>query len=221
MLNNPGKKKEYNVPGEFIYPIEETINLTRPTNFPPINFWDVLDNRKSHRNFRKLSLEEISKVLWSAAKVKEIQGQADGYMLTRRPSASAGARHPIDILIISPALENNQNIYYYNPFDHSLNKLGIEKQVLTEFSHHANSILSIYEGSLVWFLSHPDRTSTKYDNPLSLIWRDAGALIHSFQVACSGLNINSCAIGTLGEPFMSTMFSKFGKTFGAGGIIIG
>jgi SagB-type dehydrogenase family enzyme len=221
MLSNPSPKPEEENPTGFHYCIEDALQLNRPATPDPISFWDVLDKRRSARTFHKLSLDEIGNVLWLSAKVKDISVQENGYILTHRPSASAGARHPIDVLVLSPVLDNSESCYYYNPFEHSLNKLRNTDGIIDHFLNHINSVFQTNDGTIIWFVAHSIRTAAKYENPLSLIWRDAGALIHSVQLACTVSNINSCPVGTLGEPFISQMFPNNENIISAGGIVIG
>jgi len=221
MPSNPKPKFQEDKPTVFNYCIGETLSLIKPVNLDPISFWDVISSRRSMRTFHQLSLDEISKVLWLSAKVQDISVQDNGYILTRRPSASAGARHPVDIILLSPALDNFKSCYYYNPFDHTLNKLILPDLIIKHFLNHVNSIFQVGDGTVLWFIAHSLRTEVKYDNSQSLIWRDAGALIHSVQLACTGCNINSCPVGSLGEPFISQMFSGNENIFGVGGIVIG
>lgn len=218
--NNPTPRDKEEQPLQINYPIVNTLQLDKPIHFKPINFWDVIDNRNSTRNFRRLFLEEISAVLWASSKVKSLSLQENGYILTKRPASSAGARHPIDLIVISPTL-NCKDLHYYNPFDHTLNKLNLTEFPLDDFLNHVSSIISLVDGTVVWFICHPHRTSAKYDNFQSLVWRDAGVLIHSIQIACCGLGLSSCPVGSLGEPFISSGFSRIGDIFGVGGIIIG
>lgn len=219
-MNNPSLREQESNPTVFSYPICDTVRLLAPSNLKPINFWDVINNRRSNRSFQQLSLQQISNLLWVSAKVKNISVQENGYILTQRPNASAGARHPIDIIILSPLLENDC-FFYYNPFEHSLNKLLLDDKLIEEFTNHLDAIIKVTNGTIIWFIAHPSRTEAKYNDPLSLIWRDAGTLIHSIEVVCSGFAINSCAVGTLGEPYISKMFSSHGNLFGVGGIIVG
>lgn len=221
MTSNPSPKKieGNNIP--FIYPILETQSLPKPDQFPDISFVRVLDERRSERSFSELSKDNLSTALYLSAKVKNVLIQENGFVLSQRPTASAGARHPIDILVISPSLFSNNAIYYYNPFEHSLAKLNIDKNIFNDLKEHINSIVPVKNGTILWFVAHPNRTEAKYDHAISLIWRDAGALIHAVQLACHSLGINSCPVGSLGEPFITKMFSTFGKVFGVGGIIIG
>lgn len=220
MQNNPSPKNNESIPSIIDYPIVDTLKLSVPDSFSPINFWDVLNNRRSKRSFRKISVSELSNLLWVSAKVKNIVVQENGYILSQRPSSSAGAIHPIDIAIISGALQTKV-FHYYNAFDHSLNKLTLSNFRYSDFLEHVESLISYGEGTIIWFICHPDRTAAKYENSQSLVWRDAGVLIHSMQIACSALELNSCPVGTLGEPFISEGFSEKGNVFGIGGIVIG
>jgi SagB-type dehydrogenase family enzyme len=220
MPSNPFPKNKEDDPLIVHYPIVNTLKLDEPGYYKPVNFWDVLRNRSSGRDFRKLSLEEISAVLWASSKVKNLAVQENGYILTHRPASSAGARHPIDLVVTSSTLNCNE-FHYYNPFDHTLNKLDLVNFSIDAFLHHIASVISLGEGTIIWFICHPQRTSAKYENFQSLVWRDAGVLIHSIQIACCGLSLNSCPVGSLGEPFISKGFSDVGDIFGVGGILIG
>lgn len=131
------------------------------------------------------------------------------------------ARHPIDIIVASPVLNRLNSLYYYNPFEHSLNQLNLLKSYTDDFINHINSVLNTENSTIIWFIAHPNRTDAKYNNSASLIWRDAGALINCIQLVCTALNIDSCPIGSLGEPFISQMFAANGNVFGVGGILIG
>ena len=216
MFNNPEPQKDIeNVP-QFLYPISETIRLAIPTLFPSTSFIDVIKERKSSSDFKGLSIDQLSHLLWLSCKVKDIAIDSTGYILTHRPSASAGGRHPIDVLVLSPILGNSA-VYYYNPFEHTLNKLYLREKDLVELQLHVNESIALGDATLLWLLAHPTRTTAKYNNAVSLIWRDAGALVHSIQLACTFLDINSCALGSLGEPYISNIFSKMCEVWSAGG----
>ncbi len=181
-------------------------------------FSKVITNRQSTRKFRPVSKEQISELLWYTAKVKSLQVQDNGYILTHRGVPSGGARHPIDIIAYDPKMFGNAHFYYYNPFDHSLNQ--VVNTHTAPLINHVNQIVPIDDGTLLWFVAHTQRTAAKYENSESLIWRDSGALINSMQLTCTALSLNSCPIGSLGEPYISDFFGV-PDIFGAGGIIIG
>jgi SagB-type dehydrogenase family enzyme len=202
----------------FEYPIQSTFKLPASISAIPARFDEVISKRRSTRNFSGITLQQLSDILWYTAKVKKTFVQDNGYILTHRGTPSAGARHPIDIVIYNPKIFNNEHFYYYNPFEHSLNQLtNPNTQPLTQ---HINQIVPIGDGTLIWFVVHQQRTAAKYDHPESLIMRDSGALLNSIQLTATALTLNSCPIGSLGEPFISDFFDN-ADIYGAGGIIIG
>lgn len=216
---NPAPRKKEKSTKEFAYPISEQIVLPKPVASLPVkSFVDVINGRKSTKIFRELNLSEISNILWISAKVKALSVQDNGYILTYRSAPSAGARHPIDIVL---QFEKNNELFYYNPFDHSINKLRINFRIANALNIHTRKILNTKLGMMVWFIAHEGRTAAKYINHKSLVWRDAGACIYCFQLTCAALGVNSCPVGTLGEPYLSKAFQKFGKVYGVGGIMIG
>ena len=206
---------------KFLYPVLDTIRLERTSEFPSVDILTIIEERRSTRNFRKRLLQEIGDLLWLSVKVRNIHVQDNGYILSQRPSASAGARHPIDIIVVYKNEDESSLAYYYNPFEHSLQHLGITSDLIDSLQQHLNESIKIGMGTVLWFIAHPTRTEAKYENAQSLIWRDAGALVHSIQIACATLGYNSCPVGTLGDPFLSNLFTTDARIFGVGGIIIG
>ncbi|MFD2602600.1 hypothetical protein [Flavobacterium suzhouense] len=217
-MNNPRiKTVEDDVP-TFNYSIKEVIKLSREIQPLHTNFDTVINNRKSSRVFNKITLQQIGDILWYVAKVRNTFLQDNGYILTHRGTASAGARHPIDLIINSPVL-SEKDFYYYNPFEHSLNNLDNIKG--SAFLEHINDIVKTDNATIIWFVAHKYRTHAKYIDADSLLWRDAGALINGIQMVCTAMNLHSCAVGTLGEPFISDSFKNQEGIFGAGGLLIG
>ena len=203
----------------FSYQVEEYIRLPKPEINLDSLFIDVLNSRRSQRVFKKLTLKKISTLLFHSAKAKEVFISPTGSVLSHRASPSAGAIHPIDILISLPANLDRRMLLYYNPFTHRLGRLKITKPDLTLFLENINKCLALGNATLIWFAVHPDRTTNKYKNSESLIWRDAGALTMSVQLVASALKINSCPIGTLGESFFCKDFAN--KLVSGGGLLLG
>jgi len=219
-MKNPQPKATEERVTIFDYPIQHTINLSRNIDPLPARFDEVITDRKSKRDFSRISLQQLSNILWYTAKVKQTFVQDNGYILSHRGTPSAGARHPIDILIINQTLLDSNLPHYYNPIGHSLNRLDLPAQINLNFLNHINAIISTTSATIIWFIAHLERTAAKYDNPESLIWRDAGALINSIQLTCTAMNVNCCPIGSIGEPYIGDFFNQDG-IFGAGGVLIG
>jgi SagB-type dehydrogenase family enzyme len=217
-VKNPSVRSIERPVASYDYTLLERIKLTKPGRPLTVPFNEVITNRQSTRKFRPVSKEQLSELLWYTAKVKSLQMQDHGYILTHRGAPSAGARHPIDIIIYDPKMFEKDYFYYYNPFDHSLNQIA--NADTASLINHVGQIVPIGDGTLLWFVAHTQRTAAKYENPESLIWRDSGALINSIQLTCTALKLNSCPIGSLGEPYISDFFAC-PDIFGVGGIVIG
>ena len=216
-MNNPAPKSQEDEVPVFAYPIKERIKLQRPiVGAYSADFFELAVTRRSGHSFAPLLSEQLDHLLWFAAKVLETHVQPDGYVLSHRPSPSAGARHPIDILVCS-----NDRLAYYNPFEHSLATLNLDLSVVAELMAHIHTAVNMQDGIFLWLLAHPARTAAKYENPESLVWRDAGALLQQIQLTATALKLNSCPLGTLAEPFAARLFGNTDGLLSAGGIIVG
>lgn len=220
MKNPEVKEKEDEIPS-FDYQVIQSIKLSRKITPLPVRFDRVSEMRKSRRTFKPITIQQISDVLWYTAKVKSTFQQEDGYILTHRGTPSAGARHPIDIMISNQILLGHGFLYYYNSLEHSLNQLANLYGDVPAFLGHINEIVDIADATIIWFVAHASRTNMKYEHAESLIWRDAGALINNIQMVCTAIGLNSCAIGSLGEPYISNFFNNQAGVFGTGGLLIG
>lgn len=91
----------------------ERILLPPPRTSGPMSLEETLFKRRSVRNFahRKLSMKEISQLLWAA------QGVTDR-MWGRRTSPSAGGLYPLEIYVVTP-----EAVYRYLPGEHALVKV--------------------------------------------------------------------------------------------------
>src|SRR5690242_15312783 len=99
---NPKPRKRYRQTDHLNYHLGEYINLPKPElNSNPL-FFQVINKRKSKRVFNTLSLETLSSLLWHSAKAKKVFLSTTGNILSHRTSPSAGAIHPVDILISLP-----------------------------------------------------------------------------------------------------------------------
>ncbi|WP_162796112.1 nitroreductase family protein [Pedobacter nanyangensis] len=215
-MENPSPKEIQDLILPFQYPLDHVgIRLNRPEQDPELNFFSVIKDRKSIRNLKPLKEKQLDYLFWFAARVYQAS-VANDYILSHRASPSAGGIHPIDILVHRP---ENSFFEYYSPFEHHLYKVQLEQEIIQSLLCHIDLAFPNRDTPLLWFLAHGKRTKAFYQNFESLVWRDAGALLQTFQLTCTALGMGSCAVGTLGEPFISSLFGE--DIVSAGGIIIG
>jgi SagB-type dehydrogenase family enzyme len=217
---NPKPRKNILPARPFVYQTSEKIRLEKPQQKEDVGFFDVLKSRRSSKGFSYISLNQIGELLWHAAKVQKVMLSKNGLILTKTNVPSAGALHPIDIFVSYSDNTNNRNFYYYNPFEHSLEKLKIDENVFLDFLNHINESIEINNSCVLWFGMDFCRTNSVYENPESLLWRDAGALLMAVQLVAQALNLISCPLGTLAQPFFTELFKSYGLQ-SAGGILIG
>lgn len=204
----------------FIYPQGRKKKLTKPDTVLDSPFIDVLFKRCSHKNLTFCEIRRVSEVLFYCMRIHEITNDLTGTITSKRICPSAGARHPIDIFVSLPEKLNERELFYYNPIDHSLNELMLDKKNVATFLEDINSTLFLNDAYLFWFSMQVEKTGSKYLNPESLYWRDAGCLLYAIQLISTYIGLSSCPIGTLAsKSFHNLFFSD--KIQSGGGILIG
>lgn len=173
----------------YSWSFEQTIGLPIP---------GPLENdrkRRSTRAFAPVSLLSLSKLLWYAARCEETISSQLGFELQLRPAPSAGAIHPIHILVeLSPAHPWSR----YDPVLHQLQVLS-EPRALKELRSNAERYVDPGDGCLMAFVAEPGMTEAKYANCESLIWRDAGVLQGVVALTAARADLALCLLGLTGD----------------------
>jgi len=210
-------------PDEFVpfnYPIKSKKTLIRMFEKKKSDFLEIVLSRKSERNFNCPSLEHIAELLYYSNKIDAVFEDNSNYLLTKRTAPSAGARHPIDLLISLPKIGTERTLEYYNPIDHSLNELSLPKGSKESFFKEISDNLWIENSCVIWFSIQRDKTESGYENSESLYWRDAGALLYCIQLVSTYLGLKTCPLGTLVSNSFYGLFES-DRLISGGGILIG
>lgn len=218
---NPEPRKKLLKISDFNYQVGNSISLPAVDEKHSSKFFEILKNRKSERQFRKLRITQLAKVLWFCAKARGISIADNDQILFHTNVPSAGSIHPIDILISLPGPITKRKLHYYDPFTHKLWELTLDKRKLFSFIRIIDQNIKTSNSTIFWFAGDILRTNEKYKNPESLVWRDAGALIMTVQLVATAFNIRSCAVGTLAEPFFAKLFNNSKSYISAGGVLLG
>jgi SagB-type dehydrogenase family enzyme len=215
--------------------IHETVHMEHkyiyagPTRYliPPkddltIPFSKVLYKRKSDRRFKHVEDKVLNELLWFAAHTRSSYREDSGFIWQHRASPSAGGRHPIDILVCNRERSSNE-IYtdLYDPPSHSMRRLKTDKEHLGTFLVNVAQALDPQEGTLLWFIAQPERTISKYKDGEALILLDAGALITTVSFVAAALDLNCCAVGCTGEPWITNALEGQAKLLGITGLVVG
>jgi SagB-type dehydrogenase family enzyme len=202
----------------FVYPVKNKQLLNRNFNPKPKDFLSTMIERRSSRSISKLTLVQLEELLFYSCKITSIDLNDSGFIKSKRITPSAGARHPVDLLISLP--DDLRTLNYYNPLDHSLSELLVEQNILDDFFSTIDKNLSIENACVIWFSIQTNKTASKYGNPESLYWKDTGALLYCIQLMATYLGLKSCPLGTLSSSSFNKLF-KDSSIVSGGGIIIG
>jgi hypothetical protein len=82
-------------------------------------------------------------------------------------------------------------------------------------------LVPLNRGVLIALASEPGKTAAKYENPHSLVWRDAGTVLGYMSVVAEALGLTFCPLGLLGKRFVSEMVAGDPRIQATGLAILG
>lgn len=164
---------------------------------PRAEFNDIFERRRSRRMIRPARLSDVANLVGYAT-ASRFTARNLGIERWRRPSPSAGALHPIQIVMI--AAGSRPRAFLCDPDNQSLGQLRIADPTrLKAFVRRCADILPKAQGTLLLFVGDSARVGSAYRNEESLLWRDAGALLQTLFLAATAFDLAFCPLGILGQ----------------------
>jgi SagB-type dehydrogenase family enzyme len=206
----------------------DTIPLPDGPDTPSHALNDVLNSRRSIRNYADtpLTLEQLGTCLYRAARVRGRIGP-EFWQTTRRPSASGGGRHSIEIYLFIRNTEGLQpGAYHYDPFDHSLEFLqrwNPEQAELQQRLICAATLVDDPPPVSLYFASYYRRVQCKYGGmSLSVVYRDTGCLIQTLYLVANDLGLAPCTTAKIeAEPSPSFLHTHRDNLIHTGNFALG
>jgi SagB-type dehydrogenase family enzyme len=218
LLDPIPRKKVLDI-AKFSYAIKAKDYLPIPERPRDREFFSTIESRRSRRDFRRVSKESLTALLWYCCKVHETFRLPSGLPAQHRCPPSGGGIHPIDILLLNP---RRPSALLYDPIAHALCELGNTRNAqVGVLLKKIEKIVAMQDGQVFWFAAEFGRTMSRYKNAESIVWRDAGVLLSMFCFVGEALGLNCCAIGATGEPFISRFLNSSGLVTGVGGCLVG
>lgn len=180
-------------------------------------FGEVLDARVSRRQFGTVHDQQLGTFLWNACRTRGIGKSHLGFDLEHRSAPSAGAIHPIHIVVKRP---EDDRWWLYGTRAHQLVELRDAIGRLAGLHERSLQVLAGDEATRILFLAEPGKTLSKYQDGCSLVWRDAGALLAVMALTATAQGLNFCPLGITGEPWASGLADQ-GKLVGVGFALLG
>lgn len=181
-----------------------------------VPFGNVVRTRRTRREFAPLDLPSLSALLSLTLRVQQSGDTSLGFPITRRPVPSAGAIHPVHLLLIEPAATGWRR---YDPFGHALVDLPTSVAPATVRSA-MERIVPAPQATLMVFAAEFASTGAKYADPASLVWRDAGVLQGCLALAAQALGLSFCLLGATGDPWVRQLLDQRGLA-GVGTAFVG
>lgn len=181
------------------------------------SFSEVLDARVSHREFGSVDDHQLGSFLWMACRTRGVGTSNLGFDLEHRAAPSAGAIHPIHVVVKRPG---DDRWWLYEPRIHQLLELKHAPAKLAGLYDLSRQVLEGDQATRFLFLAEPGKTLGKYQDGCSLVWRDAGALLGVMALTATAQGLNFCPLGITGEPWASTLADQ-GKLAGVGLALLG
>lgn len=201
-LGNPAPRQEPGVYTPWQWPVLRSIALPAATEALHV-LPDAFLERRSRRAFAPIELDQLSTLLWHTLHCLRTGESPLGFALQQRPIPSAGAIHPVHMLLQVPG---EDGVWArYNPLTHALDVIGPTADVLRGLCTEADQVVSAQSGSLLLFVAEPAMTAAKYENADSLVWRDAGVIQGALAIAAEALSLNYCLLGITGDPWVGRL----------------
>lgn len=217
-LGNPCPRREPRHYSPLVWPMGQRIPLPVATGITGLSkpIADVLLHRRTKREFSPLSAEMLGALTWLTCQTQRTGNEDLGFPLSLRPCPSAGAIHPIHLLVIGP---HGDGWFRYDSVSHALNKVKTKvnpRRVLDAMQ----AVLPAPSATLLILAAEPGKTGAKYEAPASLVWRDAGVLLAYLAVAAEALDLSFCPLGVTGEPWVGQLLNQPGLA-GVGAAFVG
>jgi len=173
---------------------------------PSQPFVRVLALRRSTRSLGAVSLELVATAMARSALTRERWVAADGFHESSRAVPSAGARHPHVLVLLAQEVAGLESGAWVLDPDAAVLCPGHYEAASVNRALDAVSVamrLTHPPPAVVFTVARPSLTLGRYAGGMSLLWRDAGALLGFLHLAATDLGLGSCVVGTSGVLHMN------------------
>lgn len=216
-LGNPTPRAQVHTYRPVTWPVGSSLPLPTPHCITMPTLDVATASRRSEREFAAPSDATLGALFWHTARPMRCVPSPMGFEIEQRPVPSAGAIHPIHLILQLP---DEAGWGLYQPAQHRLAVLENVRETLRPLVEQCEGIVPRGGGRLMLFVAEPGKTAAKYENAESLVWRDAGVLQGALALTAAALEMNFCLLGITGNPWIARLAEE-GKLMGVGAAILG
>ena len=197
-------------------PMRET-SIPLPLDFKDLDidndFLHVINSRQSHRVYtqEKMTLLELSYLLWCSQGVKEIRGKS---YATLRTVPGGGARHPFEVYMAIQNVDGlDDGFYHYLPMKHHIEFLKEKEDLRAFISDSLEGQLWAAKANVVFYYSYVCRRAEWrygiYAHRMNMA--DAGHVTENVYLSCTSIGLGGCAVGAVNGPLCDKEFGLDGE----------
>lgn len=199
---------------EYTWPVVSS-KVFEVSEAPPTRtFADVIEQRRSIRLLAPAPLEQTVGALLFALRPR-FWKEGDLLRRSRRPSLSAGALHPITVLLFQ-----ERAVFRLNAESSTLERLQFSDKAYAAWVSKCQRVLPEANGTFLTLVADMARPSSAYANSESLVWRDAGAMLQTIALVVELFGLGFCPLGILGREVVTELHSD-GQLLAVGAAAIG
>lgn len=167
-------------------------------------------SKREHDNNNPITILQLSHFLYSSAKIIKID-TSQKYYISSRPYPNGGACYELELYIIVNRCNGLESgLYHYNPLDHQLGKMQVDKMVSNQllrnvtYTYGSTKLPQI----LICITARFGRVSWKYSSvAYSLCLKHVGILYQTMYLCATNIGIASCAIG-VGDAYTFSLMTN-------------
>ena len=187
-----------------------------PSDFAGIevetDFLKIINSRSSHRVYTqgKITLKQLSYLLWCMQGVKEIRGKS---YATLRTVPCGGARHPFETYMALKDVEGlKDGLYHYLPMEHKIEFLKEVEDLKGFIGTSLMGQLWACKANVVFYFSIVFyRSEWRYGvHAHRGLMTDAGHITENLYLASTALGLGGCAIGAVDGKYCDEVFGLDG-----------
>lgn len=165
----------------------------------PRGFVEVAEQRRSKRALTVASHDVIVGALLFALQPR-FRKEGDALKRTRRITLSAGALHPISVLLF-----DGDAVFRINSESSALERLSFSETAREAWLEKCRYVLPEAYGAFLVLVADMARPKSAYENSDSLVWRDAGAMLQTLSLVSELFGLGFCPLGLLGNDVVSAL----------------
>ncbi|WP_417447818.1 hypothetical protein [Idiomarina abyssalis] len=188
-------------------------------NFEERSFLSVFKERRSARAFYPLTYSDLSKFLIVTHQLIHSDKTSSSLDIEHQPAMSSGGLQAITPLL--KVVSDEHRWFKYQNTQHTMIAIDGQADTLGEYLNEVNENLKLNSAIPIVYAGDLKRLSGKYENPDSLLWRDAGVMMNIHAMAATYLGLTYSPVGQLGQPIISDLKGCSRSVIGCGMAILG